>query len=107
MVAESLSSTDYITYTRRNIPIYTRTTLALNGIVPFPSNDCNRLLANVGFEGDHLARRCNLERLDGRLADCFGNGVRETLVYRSENGDCDKINNCGDILLNQTYADVL
>ena len=64
----------------------------------FPSSDCNRLLANVGFEGDHLARRRNLERPDGRRADCLGNGVRESLVYRSENGDCDNVNSCLKIL---------
>lgn len=62
-------------------------------MAPLPSSDWNRLLANVGFEAGRLTRRCNLERLDGRCADCLGNGVRETLVYRSENGDCDKFNN--------------
>lgn len=59
---------------------------------------CNRRLANVGSEGDHIARGRNFERLDGRHTNCLGNGVRETLVHRSENGDCDNVNNCLKIL---------
>jgi hypothetical protein len=63
-------------------------------MAPFLSSNCNRLLANIGSEGDHLARRRNLERFDGRRTNGLGNGVRETLVYRSENRDCDNVNSC-------------
>ena len=56
--------------------------------------NCNRCLANIGFKGDHLARRRNFERLDGRRTNCLSNGVRKTLVHRSENGDCNNVNSC-------------
>jgi hypothetical protein len=58
-------------------------------VTPFdsPSDNRNRSLANVSPQRDNISRTCNRERLDGRRADGIGNGIRETLVYRSEYRD--------------------
>ena len=68
-------------------------------MAPFLSSNCNRLLANIGSEGDHLARRRNLKRLDGRRTNSLGNGVRETLVYRGENRDCNNVNGRPNLII--------
>ena len=64
-----------------------------DGLTPFDSTsqERNRLLANVSLQGDNCCRGCNRERQGGRRADGLGNGIRETLVYRSEYSNCNSV----------------
>jgi hypothetical protein len=55
----------------------------------------NRPLANASPQGDGFTRRCNLEWLHSRCTYSLSDGVRETLVYCSENGNCESVNKDG------------